>query len=82
MESFRGSYEFLKGADPNRPRDSSFGLALGTFLAQKKMELGFVVNIKVLGLCLSIQKRYNLPYLDIPSGIYAQITKDCSSWVS
>ena len=54
---------------------------MNAILTKKMVELDFLVNIKVVRLCLIFSTRYNMLNLDISSEGYAQITEGCSSMV-
>ena len=67
LEFPRVSYEFSKVANPIGPRDSRYRLGLGSILAHKKRELGLVVNMEFVGLCLGFPTSYRVIQLDVPS---------------
>ena len=67
LEFPRVSYEFSKVANLIGPRDSRYELGLGSILAQKTRELGLVVNMKLVGLCLGFPTSYHVSPLDVPS---------------
>ena len=63
----RGSYEFSKVANLIGPRDSRYRLGSGSSLAQKMRELGLVINMKLVGLCLNFSTSYHVSQMDVPS---------------
>ena len=81
LEFPRRSYEFSNSGKWFGPRDNWCGSCLGSILVQKTRELGLVVNMKLVGLCLGFPTVYYMSLLDVPSKSYGQFVSGCPSWV-